>query len=67
VGLRERLAAVDGTLQSGFAGGGLFRLVAEVPLRGYGADEPDGGDEPDQGNEGDEVREGDEADEEVVA
>ncbi len=31
-GLRERLAAVDGTLAAGPAGGGVFRLVAEVPL-----------------------------------
>jgi two-component system sensor histidine kinase DesK len=31
-GLRERLAAVDGTLEAGPVGGGLFRLVAEVPL-----------------------------------
>ncbi|MCX5377030.1 sensor histidine kinase [Streptomyces sp. NBC_00091] len=31
-GLRERLAAVDGTLLAGPAGGGRFRLRAEVPL-----------------------------------
>ncbi|MEW2515006.1 histidine kinase [Streptomyces sp. NPDC046870] len=33
-GLRERLAAVGGTLEAGFAGAGRdrFRLVAEVPL-----------------------------------
>ncbi|MYR45739.1 sensor histidine kinase [Streptomyces sp. SID5910] len=31
-GLRERLAAVDGTLEAGPAGGGVFRLTAEVPL-----------------------------------
>ncbi|MER5211240.1 histidine kinase [Streptomyces sp. NPDC002838] len=31
-GLRERLAAVDGTLEAGPVDGGLFRLVAEVPL-----------------------------------
>ncbi|MFG3662049.1 sensor histidine kinase [Streptomyces sp. NPDC047706] len=31
-GLRERLAAVDGTLEAGPAGRGLFRVVAEVPL-----------------------------------
>jgi two-component system sensor histidine kinase DesK len=31
-GLRERLAAVDGTLEAGPVGGGMFRLVAEVPL-----------------------------------
>ncbi|MFG2618559.1 sensor histidine kinase [Streptomyces sp. NPDC048507] len=30
-GLRERLAAVDGTLQAGPAGGGRFRLRAEIP------------------------------------
>ncbi|MCX5196434.1 histidine kinase [Streptomyces sp. NBC_00249] len=30
-GLRERLAAVDGTLTAGPAGGGRFRLRAEVP------------------------------------
>ncbi|MEU9038216.1 histidine kinase [Streptomyces sp. NPDC048352] len=33
-GLRERLAAVDGTLLAGPAGGGRFRLRAEVPLDG---------------------------------
>ncbi|GGX91296.1 histidine kinase [Streptomyces fructofermentans] len=33
-GLRERLSAVDGTLEAGFAGAGVFRLVAEVPLPG---------------------------------
>ncbi|CAM5508087.1 sensor histidine kinase [Streptomyces aurantiogriseus] len=32
-GLRERLAGVDGTLEAGFAGDGVFRVVAEVPLR----------------------------------
>ncbi|MFC7813074.1 sensor histidine kinase [Streptomyces sp. NPDC057367] len=31
-GLRERLAAVDGTLEAGSAGKGVFRLRAEVPL-----------------------------------
>ncbi|MDH6629815.1 two-component system sensor histidine kinase DesK [Streptomyces sp. LBL] len=31
-GLRERLAAVDGTLEAGFVDGGVFRVVAEVPL-----------------------------------
>jgi two-component system sensor histidine kinase DesK len=31
-GLRERLSAVDGTLEAGAVDGGLFRLVAEVPL-----------------------------------
>ncbi|MFJ7078719.1 sensor histidine kinase [Streptomyces sp. NPDC098781] len=33
-GLRERLAAVDGTLVAGRVGEGVFRLVAEVPLAG---------------------------------
>ncbi|MFE9645500.1 sensor histidine kinase [Streptomyces sp. NPDC006365] len=31
-GLRERLSAVDGTLEAGPAGGGMFRVVAQVPL-----------------------------------
>jgi two-component system sensor histidine kinase DesK len=31
-GLRERLAAVDGTLEAGSVGKGVFRLTAEVPL-----------------------------------
>ncbi|MET9830941.1 histidine kinase [Streptomyces sp. NPDC006385] len=31
-GLRERLAAVDGTLEAGRVGAGAFRVVAEVPL-----------------------------------
>ncbi|WP_320774737.1 histidine kinase [Streptomyces sp. CRN 30] len=31
-GLRERLTAVDGTLEAGHADGGVFRVVAEVPL-----------------------------------
>ncbi|WP_405686325.1 histidine kinase [Streptomyces sp. NBC_01387] len=31
-GLRERLTALDGTLVAGPAGGGRFRLTAEVPL-----------------------------------
>ena len=31
-GLRERLAAVDGTLEAGMVGRDVFRLVAEVPL-----------------------------------
>ncbi|MFG2359223.1 sensor histidine kinase [Streptomyces sp. NPDC048521] len=31
-GLRERLAAVDGSLVAGVVGAGRFRLVAEVPL-----------------------------------
>lgn len=30
-GLRERLSAVDGTLEAGPVGGGVFRVVAEVP------------------------------------
>ncbi|MGV9570844.1 sensor histidine kinase [Streptomyces nigra] len=33
-GLRERLAAVDGTLEAGRVEEGVFRLVAEVPLAG---------------------------------
>ena len=36
-GLRERLAAVDGTLEAGRAREGVFRLVAQVPLAGAGA------------------------------
>ncbi|MDC0773496.1 sensor histidine kinase [Streptomyces sp. HD] len=35
-GLRERLAAVDGTLEAGRRDAGVFRLVAEVPLAGTG-------------------------------
>ncbi|MBG0854144.1 sensor histidine kinase [Streptomyces spinoverrucosus] len=31
-GLRERLAAVEGTLEAGPVGQGVFRVVAEVPL-----------------------------------
>jgi two-component system sensor histidine kinase DesK len=31
-GLRERLSAVDGTLEAGPVDGDLFRVVAEVPL-----------------------------------
>jgi two-component system sensor histidine kinase DesK len=31
-GLNERLSAVGGTLEARPAGGGLFRVVAEVPL-----------------------------------
>ncbi|AXL89867.1 sensor histidine kinase [Streptomyces sp. CB09001] len=31
-GLRERLSAVDGTLEAGPVGKGVFRLTAEVPL-----------------------------------
>ncbi|EGX60218.1 sensor kinase [Streptomyces zinciresistens K42] len=38
-GLRERLAAVEGTLTAGPVGDGLFRLVAEVPLARTGARE----------------------------
>ncbi|MET9965476.1 histidine kinase [Streptomyces sp. NPDC006356] len=38
-GLRERLAAVDGTLEAGRAREGVFRLVAEVPLAGAGVRE----------------------------
>ncbi|MER6179001.1 histidine kinase [Streptomyces sp. NPDC001652] len=32
-GLRERLTAVDGTLEAGPVGDGVFRVVASVPLR----------------------------------
>ncbi|MFF4573083.1 sensor histidine kinase [Streptomyces sp. NPDC001410] len=32
-GLRERLAAVDGTLEAGLVGKDRFRLVAEVPVK----------------------------------
>ncbi|CAM5689324.1 Histidine kinase OS=Streptomyces fumanus OX=67302 GN=GCM10018772_14180 PE=4 SV=1 [Streptomyces fumanus] len=35
-GLRERLGAVGGTLTAGRADGGVFRLVAEVPLTAAG-------------------------------
>ncbi|KAB2973572.1 sensor histidine kinase [Streptomyces sp. SS1-1] len=38
-GLRERLAAVDGTLEAGQVGEGAFRLVAEVPLVAAGVPE----------------------------
>ncbi|MEW2808253.1 sensor histidine kinase [Streptomyces massasporeus] len=31
-GLRERLAEIDGTLEAGPAGQGVFRLTAEIPL-----------------------------------
>ncbi|MER6349559.1 sensor histidine kinase [Streptomyces sp. NPDC001595] len=31
-GLRERLRQVDGTLEAGFAGAGVFRVVARVPV-----------------------------------
>ncbi|MFF4371561.1 sensor histidine kinase [Streptomyces sp. NPDC001594] len=37
-GLRERLAAVDGTLHAGPAGGGRFRLRAEIPLDARGVE-----------------------------
>jgi two-component system sensor histidine kinase DesK len=36
--LRERLAAVDGTLEAGFAEGDVFRVVAQVPLSTVGVD-----------------------------
>ncbi len=39
-GLRERLRRVDGTLEAGFAGAGVFRVVAEVPLDGARGAEP---------------------------
>lgn len=32
-GLRERLAALDGTLQAGLVGDGRFRLLAQIPDR----------------------------------
>lgn len=35
-GLRERLRRVDGTLEAGFTGPGVFRVVAEVPLNRTG-------------------------------
>ncbi|GHH06336.1 sensor histidine kinase [Streptomyces lanatus] len=38
-GLRERLAAVDGTLEACRVGEGVFRLVVEVPLVGAGVRE----------------------------
>ncbi|TXS41310.1 sensor histidine kinase [Streptomyces sp. uw30] len=38
-GLRERLAAVDGTLEAGRVDEEVFRLVAEVPLTGAGVRE----------------------------
>ncbi|MFF2194916.1 sensor histidine kinase [Streptomyces sp. NPDC058157] len=37
-GLRERLAAVEGTLHAGPAGGGRFRLRAEIPLEARGVE-----------------------------
>ncbi|MFE6594641.1 sensor histidine kinase [Streptomyces sp. NPDC057781] len=36
-GLRERLSAVDGTLDAGRAGNGVFRLTAQVPLPAAGS------------------------------
>ncbi|MFI1415997.1 sensor histidine kinase [Streptomyces sp. NPDC020707] len=39
-GLRERLAAVAGTLWAGPVDGGLFRVVAEVPLPPSASDAP---------------------------
>ncbi|MFE1443048.1 sensor histidine kinase [Streptomyces sp. NPDC058739] len=38
-GLRERLAAVDGTLEAGPVGKGEFRVVAQVPLAASGVSE----------------------------
>ncbi|MYV68519.1 sensor histidine kinase, partial [Streptomyces sp. SID2131] len=35
-GLRERLAAAGGTLESGPAPGGGFRVVAELPVEATG-------------------------------
>ncbi|MEU6811783.1 histidine kinase [Streptomyces sp. NPDC046831] len=40
VGLRERLAELDGTLRAGPAGRGRFRLTAEVPLPPAGPSAP---------------------------
>jgi len=39
-GLRERLTEVDGVLSAGPAGGGLFRVTADVPLPTAVADPP---------------------------
>ncbi|MEU4985961.1 histidine kinase [Streptomyces sp. NPDC021969] len=39
-GLRERLSAVDGTLEAGPVGKGVFRLTAEVPLPAAAAGAP---------------------------
>ncbi|MET9734247.1 histidine kinase [Streptomyces sp. NPDC006458] len=38
-GLRERLAAVDGTLEAGPVGKGEFRVVAQVPLAAFDVSE----------------------------
>ncbi|MFF4754724.1 sensor histidine kinase [Streptomyces sp. NPDC002514] len=49
-GLRERLAAVDGTLEAGAVGKDRFRLVAEVPLAGEkGGRTPEYGMAPESG------------------
>ncbi|WP_327176670.1 histidine kinase [Streptomyces sp. NBC_01335] len=40
-GLRERLAALDGSLEAGPAGGGLFRLTATVPVDSLTTCEPE--------------------------
>ncbi|MFE1249646.1 sensor histidine kinase [Streptomyces sp. NPDC058735] len=39
-GLRERLAELDGTLEAGPAGKGMFRLTAEIPLPSVPARSP---------------------------
>ncbi|MFF7310598.1 histidine kinase [Streptomyces sp. NPDC008137] len=41
-GLRERLAEIDGTLEAGPAGRGLFRLTAEIPLPSAAGPRPRG-------------------------
>jgi len=51
-GLRERLRAVDGTLEAGFAGDGVFRVVARVPVAGGpGAEEGCSADGDEAGSE----------------
>ncbi len=45
-GLRERLAALDGTLEARHTGQGRFRLTARVPLPAPGPDRPDHGPGP---------------------
>ncbi|MEU3184759.1 histidine kinase [Streptomyces sp. NPDC006923] len=42
-GLRERLAALDGTLEAGRTDDGCYRLTARVPLPAPGAGSPSGG------------------------
>ncbi|MFD0022817.1 sensor histidine kinase [Streptomyces sp. NPDC058382] len=51
-GLRERLGALDGSLDAGTAGDGLFRLTARIPLPGPDArGKPDAGVETETGDE----------------